>query len=152
MQKDFDIWNNKKKSLEGKETDFLFRTGEVWWSSVGINIGEESCGKGETFRRPILVVRKLSRQNFIGVPLSTQPKIGSWFTTVNIQGKKQAVLLYQIKMFSTRRFQRRLTTLDEADFKQVKEKLEQLLELSVDNHQNRSPGSVGYPKSKVTIA
>ncbi len=146
MRKDFDQWNKKKKELENKKRDLLFHTGEVWWCAVGMNIAEESCGKGETYRRPVLVFKKLSRNNFIGIPLSMQEKIGSWFIDIPIQGQKRFALLHQIRMFSTNRFQRRLTTLDSADFARVKEKLEALLELS-HYHQDRSPGSVGNPKS-----
>ncbi|MEN9582407.1 MAG: hypothetical protein RL641_361 [Candidatus Parcubacteria bacterium] len=130
MKKDFDIWNAIKKELENKKPDFLFHTGEVWWCSTGLNIAEESCGKGETFRRPVLVLKKLSRKNFVGIPLSTKKKEGTWFAPVPINGEIQYLLLYQIRMFSTNRFQRRLTTLENKDFHQVKEKLEALLELS----------------------
>ncbi|MBP7846022.1 MAG: type II toxin-antitoxin system PemK/MazF family toxin [Candidatus Pacebacteria bacterium] len=146
MKKDFDKWNTKKKSLEERNKKFLFKTGDIWWCSVGLNVGAESCGKGEIFRRPVLVLKKLSANSFIGIPLSTQKKEGSWFCGISILGEVQYVLLYQVRMFSANRFQRRLTTLDDGDFARVKEKLEALLELSY-NHQSRSSGSVGNPKS-----
>lgn len=142
VKKDFDKWNEKKKILEDKEDEYLFKTGDIWWCSVGLNIAQESCGKGETFRSPVLVLKKLSRQGFIGIPLSTQKKEGTWFAPITIMGEVQYVLLHQIRMFSANRFQRRLTTLDDKDFAKVKEKLEVLLELS-HNHQSRSSGSVG---------
>ena len=146
MEKDFDNWNTTKKDLEKLEKEFLFKQGDIWWCSVGLNVGTESCGKGDSFRRPVLVLKKLSAHAFIGIPLSTQKKEGSWFCDISILGDIQYVLLYQIRMFSTNRFQRRLTTLDDGDFARVKEKLEALLELSY-NHQSRSSGSVGNPKS-----
>ena len=146
MEKDFDTWNNKKKELESKDVDLLFKTGDIWWCSVGVNVKEESCGKGETFRRPVLIIRKLSRKSFIGIPLSTQKKVGTWFCDISILEETQYVLLYQIRMFSVSRLQRRLTTLDDKDFYRVKEKLEALLELSY-NHQSQNSGSVGNPKS-----
>lgn len=150
MKKDFDNWNAKKKEIELKDIDLLFKTGDIWWCSIGLNVKEESCGKGETFRRPVLILRKLSRKSFIGVPLSTQKKVGSWFCDISILGETQYVLLYQIRMYSANRLQRRLTTLDDKDFFRVKEKLETLLEL-FDNHQSRSSGSVGNPKSNLSI-
>ncbi len=146
MHKDFDNWNKKKKFIDKNETNFLFNTGEVWWCAVGLNVGEESCGKGEKFRRPVLVLRKLSRKNFIGIPLSTQKKEGTWFAPLSINQTVQYLLLYQIRMFSTNRLQRRLATLTGNEFNQAKEKLEALLELS-HNHQSQSSGSVGNPKS-----
>lgn len=146
MEKDFDGWNEKKKELDQRREKFFFKDGEIWWCSVGLNIGSESCGKGNTFRRPVLVLRKLSATQFIGIPLSTQPKKGSWFTSVVVNGVSQYVLLYQIRMFNVNRFQRRFASLEEVDFIHVKQKLEALLESS-DNHQRQSSGSVGNPKS-----
>lgn len=130
MKKDFDLWNIQKKKLEDVSSKFFFKEGEVWWCAVGLNIANESCGKGETFRRPIIILKKLSARNFIGIPVSTQKKTGSWFTSISIHGHTQCVLLYQIRMFSTNRFQRRLATLDSNEFLEVKEKLDALLELS----------------------
>jgi mRNA interferase MazF len=129
MEKDFDAWNNIKKRLDQKDKKFFFKEGEIWWMSVGLNIANESCGKGESFRRPVLVVKKLSGNSFIGLPLSSKEKVGSWFTDVTINGEKRYVLLYQIRMWSTNRFESRLTTLEDKDFDLVKEKLERLLKL-----------------------
>jgi len=72
--------------------------------SVGLNIKTESCGKRVKFRRPVLILRKLSRTAFIGILLSTKKKEGSWFCDITVLGKKEYVLLYQIRMFSTNRF------------------------------------------------
>lgn len=37
----------------------FFKDGEIWWCSIGENIGGEISGKGTYFRRPVLVLRKL---------------------------------------------------------------------------------------------
>jgi len=129
MEKNFDKWNSKKKELEKLSKKFLFKTGDIWWCSVGLNIKAESCGKGEDYQRPVLVLRKLSGESFIGIPLSSKKKEGTWFCEITVHGEKRYALLYQIRMFSANRFQRRLASLDDADFKKVKEKLEALLEL-----------------------
>lgn len=49
MQKDFDKWNELKKKIDAKEeeTRLFFRDGEVWWVSLGVNIGFEMNGKDE---------------------------------------------------------------------------------------------------------
>lgn len=130
MEKDFNKWNEQKKRLEGINQKFLFKQGEVWWCAVGVNVADESCGKGDVFGRPVLVLKKLSSKNYIGVPLSTKRKTGTWFVDVRVHGEVVSALLYQVRMFSVNRFQRRLTTLDVDDFSLVKEKLEALLELS----------------------
>ncbi len=147
MEKDFDAWNAHKKLLETGVKKVLFKEGEVWWCAVGTNVGNESCGKGATGRRPILIIKKLSGENCIGIPLSTRIKVGSWFSEIKIQKKTRCALLHQIRMFSAKRFQRRLTTIEPDELLFIKEKLESLLELSFHYHQDQSPGSVGYPKS-----
>ena len=129
MKKDFDQWNNKKKQIEGLNKQFLFKTGDIWWCSVGLNVGTESCGKGKEYRRPVLVFKKLSGTDFLGIPLTTQKKIGTWFIDITIHGEKRYALLSQIRMFNTKRFQRRLAVLDDKDFSRVQEKLKALLEL-----------------------
>ena len=96
---------------------------------MGLNIKTESCGKGEDYQRPVLVLRKLSAESFVGVPLSSKKKEGTWFCEITVHEEKRYALLYQIRMFSTNRFQRRLATLDDTDFRKVKEKLKALLEL-----------------------
>ena len=130
MNKDFNTWNIKKQEIEQRDERFLFKQGDIWWCSIGLNIQSESCGKGENYHRPVLVIKKLSGDSFLGIPLSSKHKTGTWFTDITIHNETRCALLYQIRMFHTNRLQRRLATLDSNDFKNVKEKLAVLLELS----------------------
>jgi hypothetical protein len=41
MQKDFDSWNDFKKTLQKDVTIRNFSQREIWWTSIGINIGHE---------------------------------------------------------------------------------------------------------------
>ncbi len=129
MEKDFDGWNIQKKLMETSMKKMLFKEGEVWWCAVGTNVGNESCGKGARYRRPIVIIKKLSGKNCIGIPLSTKKKNGSWFTETRINGKNRSVLLYQIRMFSLQRFEYRLGKLEPGGLAKIKEKLKTLLEL-----------------------
>lgn len=46
MQKDFDQWNSEKKGLEISGPESLqFHEREIWWCSIGINLGDEHDGK-----------------------------------------------------------------------------------------------------------
>lgn len=129
MEKDFDTWNIKKKRLEEIQDKFLFKQGDIWWCSVGLNIRTESCGKGKDYQRPVIVLKKLSSETFIGIPLSTKNKTGTWFIDIDIDGRKRCALLYQIRMFHANRLQHRFAALDKTDLTPVKEKLKTLLEL-----------------------
>ncbi len=129
MDQEYDNWNIVKKELSKKEEKFFFKEGDIWWVSLGKNLGTESYGKGEIFRRPVLVIKKLNSNSCIVLPLTSKSKNGTWFTDISFQNEIKTVLLYQIKMINTKRFQRRLGVLDDNDFKKVKEKLKFLLEL-----------------------
>ena len=43
--KNFDDWNKIKKDIEKSKIDKVFHTQEIWWCSIGINIGFEEDGK-----------------------------------------------------------------------------------------------------------
>ncbi len=129
MYKNFDIWNLEKKKIDEHSMDIYFKQGDIWWCSIGLNIGSELCGKGKEYRRPILIYKKLSEHTFIGIPLSTQRKIGSWFYSFKIGNKIQYLTLNQIRMFDQKRLQRKIDRISTKDFILIKEKLRVLLEL-----------------------
>jgi hypothetical protein len=59
MEKDFDRWNKKKKTLHQTDfTDFVHER-EVWWCALGANVGVEADGKHDNFERPVLVPSKI---------------------------------------------------------------------------------------------
>lgn len=43
--KNYDQWNNLKKQLEERKEMPSFHEGDVWWCSLGVNIGQEIDGK-----------------------------------------------------------------------------------------------------------
>lgn len=74
--KDFDRWNEKKKQTDfknEKQKPFV-HVREVWWCTVGVNVGSEIDVKNENFERPVLVMMVISRNGFLGVPLTSRKK------------------------------------------------------------------------------
>ena len=62
--KDFDNWNKEKKILESTANETLvFHEREIWWCSIGLNVGDEQDGKNDYFERPVLVIRKFNKKN-----------------------------------------------------------------------------------------
>ncbi len=42
MIKDFDSWNNEKQNIEKYfPNEISFHEKEIWWCSIGINIGDD---------------------------------------------------------------------------------------------------------------
>lgn len=79
MEKDFNNWNLLKKILDDKKSYPNIRQREIWWTSIGINIGHEENGKGGSYSRPVLVVRKFNKHIFLGVPLTTKIKDNPYY-------------------------------------------------------------------------
>lgn len=128
---DFDAWNEEKKVLNASTPGLIFKEGEVWWCSVGANVGSEVFGKGTKFTRPVIVLRKLSQEACVVLPVTSQPppRLGSWYHQMNFNGRDQFVMMHQVRMVSVRRFGSRLSTLPEPDFAALQQAVRQLLGL-----------------------
>ncbi len=118
--KNFKQWLLLKEKLHyaAKPVPFI-NEGEIWWCSVGINVGHEIDGKSELFVRPVLIFKKLSEDTFWGIPGTTQNKNGNWFVDVIFQEKKQVFILAEIRSLSVRRLDKRIGTLSEDNMAKI---------------------------------
>lgn len=128
---DFDNWCHQKKQLHAITPTLVFKEGEVWWCSVGANVGSEVLGKGPKFTRPVIVLKKLSQEACIVVPVTSQrPKqLGTWYHAMHFNERDQFVMMHQLRMVSVRRFGSRMVELPEADFTGLKTAIKGLLTL-----------------------
>ena len=128
MSKDFDTWNEQKKSLDRATKHILFKEREVWWCRLGVNVGYEQNGKGDNFFRPILVLKKFNNDMLIGLPLSTVVKpSNSFYHTFQFNGKEQSIIIAQIRLFDAKRLSHRLGMLKGEDFGLIKIKTQRLI-------------------------
>ena len=122
MLKRFLEWIGLKEKLHNMVAEPpLVRERDLWWVSLGENIGSEIHGKGRLFSRPGLIIKKLSRGFYLIAPTTSQKKRGTWYVPVKQEGKEMFVCLHQIRTIDYRRLSSRLGVLDEEDFKRVKE-------------------------------
>ncbi len=118
---DFKDWFKLKVLLWTRKSDKLFfKQGDIWWCSIGMNLGEEIFGKGKKFTRPVLVFKKFTSNSFLGLPLTTQKKTGSWYTKITINNEDRWVILNQARIFDKKRFTNKIASLDIKDYKKVK--------------------------------
>ncbi len=115
-------WCQLKISLFNKESKVIFKQGDIWWCSLGVNLGEEMFGKGSKFTRPVLIFRKFTSNSFLGLPLTKQEKHGNWYVEITIHEERNWVMLNQARVLDKRRLTNRIEALDNADFKKVMEK------------------------------
>lgn len=126
MQKDFDSWSNKKKEIHGtlKPSDFYFHEREIWWCSLGINIGYEQDGKNDNFERPVLILRKFNRDIALIIPLTSVAKENKYHHKLNTSGS--FVILSQVRLISTKRLLRRVEKIVENEFNEIMAKIKKL--------------------------
>ena len=130
MEKDFDQWNEVKKSLESRldvDKRYFFNEGEVWWCALGLNIGFEEDGKGIHFERPILIVKKFNQSIFLAVPLTTTLKKGSpyYFPITSPDEIMRSIIISQIRLIDIHRLTLKMFEIEVDVFQEVKKNLRQ---------------------------
>src|ERR1700722_4496180 len=109
MQKNFDEWNEQKKSIQYEEIPIFFMEREIWLCHVGLNVGSEQDGKGDEFLRPILIIRKFNKNLLWAVPLTKVQKEGSYNFEFSFMPPIVSVaILSQIKLIDAKRLKRKI--------------------------------------------
>ena len=126
MKKDFADWFQLKAEIHDHHKAPTFREREIWWCSVGVNVGDEVDGKNEFCHRPVLIVRKFNDKIFLGLPLTTQIKPNRYYLGIRVRGKEQCVMLSQIRLWDAKRLTDPLGKLPHKQFKRVKQALREL--------------------------
>ena len=122
--KDFDKWNKKKKYIDNVDIQYVsIKEGEIWWCSLGLNIGDEENGKHYDFERPVLILKKFNNRMCVVLLLSSQMGNPRFYYKINYDNKTSHVILSQIRLISVKRFKRVVTTLSYGQFKGVKKSL-----------------------------
>ncbi len=120
-EKRFDEWNGRKKKMHMSAHMPRISEGEVYWCGFGENVGVEINGKNKLFSRPVLIYKKLSREGFLGIPLSTQLHDGSWYVSFRFQEKQQVAVLSQVRVFSVFRLYGKIGQLDDTDMERIRQ-------------------------------
>ncbi|KKU50266.1 MAG: hypothetical protein A3F53_01295 [Candidatus Zambryskibacteria bacterium RIFCSPHIGHO2_12_FULL_48_10] len=117
MFKDFWKWHKKKELVHEAGGTALFHEREVWWCTLGTNIGFEQDGSGELFTRPVVILTKFNLDACLIVPLTAKPKKGKYYFEVgDVDGKKAVAVLSQLRFVDRKRLAVKITTLDREIF------------------------------------
>ncbi len=121
--KNFADWNNQKQKIDGykSQSTLYIKEREVWWISIGINVGAEIDGKNELFERPVLIFRKVGREQFYGLPLTSKEKSGPFYRLVHYGDSLGNVCLSQLRVFSTKRLIRKIDVISQIEFADLQE-------------------------------
>lgn len=128
MKKDFDNWNQKKKVIHNNNENKLYHTRELWWCSLGLNVGSEQDGTGKDYERPVLIYKGLSKQTCIVLPLTSSKEIHKMRIPVGkVDGIDASAILSQIRVIDTKRLINKLGFVDLEIFKKIAKAVKELL-------------------------
>ena len=128
MKKDFDKWNEKKKKIHNRVGVLFFHTREIWWCSLGVNIGFEQDGSGDEYYRPVLILKGMSKETCFVVPLTTSMKNHPLRPSIGIVERKEArALLSQTRLIDVKRLVRKVGYLDKEIFESIRKAVKGML-------------------------
>ncbi|OGI77141.1 hypothetical protein A3B85_01705 [Candidatus Nomurabacteria bacterium RIFCSPHIGHO2_02_FULL_37_13] len=125
--KDFTNWHKIKRKIEQKENRIYFQIRDIFFCSIGENVGFEQDGRGEEFLRPIIVVKKFNNEVFLGTPLTHTNKKGKYYFAFDLNKGKSVAIISQIRLFDAKRMKYKIGMINKPDFVVLKEKIRQLL-------------------------
>lgn len=126
--KDFDSWNEKKKLIDVRPHVPFYHAREIWWCSLGMNIGFEQDGAGKDYYRPVLILKGMSRSTCFVIPLTSSLAIHRLRPSVGLVGGKQAkAILSQLRLIDVRRLVSMIGYLDKEMFMLIRKAARDML-------------------------
>jgi len=148
----FDEWNEVKKFTHSSKVQLTIKPRDIFWTKIWQNIGHEEYGKGKDFLRPVIVIRQLTSDLFIGIPTTTSDKQDNNYfhnivyvdknTKVGVNsvamllqmkvfkkvGVNSVAMLLQMKVFNKKRLFNKLGTISQNEFTMIIDKLKDMID------------------------
>ena len=105
--KNFDNWNRVKKEIQSENRKVHIRSGEVRWCVIGVNLGSEIDGKGDSYTRPVLVLHVIGSKLALVIPITTKIKTVPGYYEFKFHDKNHCLCLNQIRVISSKRLLKR---------------------------------------------
>ena len=127
----FNQWNEVKKRTKCNKRKLGIKPRDIFWAKIGQNIGSEEYGKNDNFARPVIIIRKLTHDLFIGIPLTSTIKDNDYFYSFEYSNKsngvtKNSAMILQVRTFSIKRLMNKTGVISKKDFEVIVEKLKGL--------------------------
>lgn len=128
-------WTKIKFRLHtAKEPDFYFRERQIWWCSLGANIGHEQDGKDPEFERPVLILKKFNPHMLWVLPLTrahgvdkSKPAFALYYFALGNGEEDSYVILSQVRTISSKRLTRKMRTVQKGEFGAIRQKIKGLI-------------------------
>ena len=116
----YDSWNKIKKSISCSNKPVVkFNERDIWFINMGENIGFEQNGKGDKFLRPVLILKKFTKNLFFGIPLTATLRDGNYFDKVKLHNRTSGLLLLQARTFDSKRLVYKMGTIGNKQFEDI---------------------------------
>lgn len=126
--KDFDRWNVRKKAIHNSGENKFYRIREIWWCSLGVNVGFEQDGTREEKSRPILILKGLSKNTCLVIPLTTSVSQHSMRVFLGkVDNKNASAIISQMRVIDTKRLFRKIKNLNKEKFEEIKKAVKGLV-------------------------
>jgi mRNA interferase MazF len=119
--KTFTDWTKLKIRIHVSDRIVYPKKREIWWASLGQNIGVEINGKNDKFERPVLIIKAYSKDSSLVTSISSKLKEGKYIVRfVNSEAEENFINLSQIRTISNKRLLRKVGELEADDFDVVR--------------------------------
>ncbi|MCX6733815.1 MAG: type II toxin-antitoxin system PemK/MazF family toxin [Candidatus Peregrinibacteria bacterium] len=121
MYKKFTDWIGLKEKLHEKMNIVpRIHEGDIWWASLGENIGWEINGKSKDFTRPVIIYKKLAHGFYFVIPATTKTRSGTWYVHYRYRSTDAIACIHQARAIDYRRFYSKVGELDNNNFQRIK--------------------------------
>lgn len=126
MLKNFNGWNSAKKNIQNRQNKF-YHVRQIWWCTLGVNIGSEQDGVGVHYWRPVLIIKAINKTTCIVVPLTTSLKQRPFQVIISTVGaKRSTALVSQIRLIDTKRLVNRIDAINSETFQLIKKTVREM--------------------------
>src|SRR5688572_27731050 len=102
--KDYSDWHGIKTVVNNDKERPKFHEREIWFASLGSNIGFEQDGRGENYLRPVVIIRKFNNEVCLIIPLTKNQRKGIHYYSFSFQGNlTSTAILSQIRLIDSKR-------------------------------------------------
>ena len=126
--KDFDGWNEIKKEIHSNGENKFYQPRDIWWCSMGLNVGTESDGKGREYKRPIVAIKGFNKESFLGIALTGRKLEGKYYLFLGkVEDREASANLSQIRIFDTKRLVKKIGKLERNKFDELIDRIIKLI-------------------------
>ena len=129
-EKTFNKWNFLKKKINNHEQKVFFKERDIFYVTLGKNIGYEQDGKNFDFVRPVVILRKFNNSVFLCVPLTTKIKDSKFYFRFIFNNRENRAILSQVRFLDAKRLVNKKGVISKLDFNNLKRKIGKLLKFT----------------------